>query len=66
MRPKTYLEQTSDGGTLNYSGCYRGDCRGCMATRSSTAGHIAPVIRVYDSAGNVVETDEHAGDFKEW
>jgi len=23
------------------------------------------VIRVYDSAGNVVETDEHAGDFKE-
>ena len=24
------------------------------------------VIRVYDSAGNVVETHEHAGDFKEW
>jgi hypothetical protein len=23
-------------------------------------------IRVYDEAGNVVETHEHAGDFKEW
>jgi hypothetical protein len=24
------------------------------------------VIRVYDAAGNVVETHEHEGDFKEW
>ena len=24
------------------------------------------VIRVYDQAGNVIETDEHNGDFKEW
>jgi hypothetical protein len=24
-----------------------------------------PVIRVYDEAGNVIETHEHAGDFKE-
>jgi len=24
------------------------------------------MIRVYDDAGNVIETDEHAGDFKEW
>jgi len=24
------------------------------------------VIRVYDSAGTVIETHEHAGDFKEW
>jgi hypothetical protein len=24
------------------------------------------VIRVYDLAGNVIETHEHAGDFKEW
>jgi hypothetical protein len=23
------------------------------------------VIRVYDSAGNVIETDEHAGEFRE-
>jgi hypothetical protein len=24
------------------------------------------VIRVYDAAGNVIETQEHAGEFKEW
>jgi hypothetical protein len=24
------------------------------------------VMRVYDKPGNVTETDEHAGDFKEW
>jgi hypothetical protein len=24
------------------------------------------VIRVYDQAGAVIETHEHAGDFKEW
>jgi len=24
------------------------------------------VIRVYDEAGNVIETHEHAGDFNEW
>ena len=24
------------------------------------------VIRVYDATGNVVETHEHTGDFKEW
>jgi hypothetical protein len=24
------------------------------------------VIRVYDAAGNVIQTHEHAGEFKEW
>jgi len=24
------------------------------------------VIRVYDAAGNVIETHEHAGEFKGW
>jgi len=24
------------------------------------------VIRVYDDAGNVIDTHEHAGEFKEW
>jgi hypothetical protein len=24
------------------------------------------VIRVYDEAGNVIETHEHSGEFKEW
>jgi hypothetical protein len=24
------------------------------------------VIRIYDAAGNVIETHEHKGEFKEW
>ena len=35
-------------------------------TRSFAVDHIDTVIRVYDEAGNVHETHEHAGDFKEW
>ena len=31
----------------------------------SSRSHDA-VIRVYDAGGNVIETHEHAGDFKEW
>jgi len=31
----------------------------------SSRSHDA-VIRVYDAAGNVIQTHEHAGDFKEW
>jgi hypothetical protein len=30
-----------------------------------TRSHHA-VIRVYDAAGNVIETHQHKGDFKEW
>jgi hypothetical protein len=30
-----------------------------------TCSHDA-VIRVYDEAGNVIETYQHIGDFKEW
>jgi hypothetical protein len=26
----------------------------------------SPVIRFYDEAGNVIEMQEHKGDFKEW
>jgi hypothetical protein len=26
----------------------------------------SPVIRVFNEAGNVIETHEHAADFKEW
>ncbi len=26
----------------------------------------SPVIRVYDEAGNEIETHEHKGDFKKW
>jgi len=32
---------------------------------SRLAAHNA-VIRVYDAAGNVIETHEHKGDFREW
>ena len=33
-------------------------------TKFCTLSHSA-VIRVYDEAGDVIETHEHAGDFKE-
>ena len=32
---------------------------------AGTRSHDA-VIRINDEAGNVIETHEHAGDFKEW
>ena len=32
----------------------------------STAADDPIEIRVYDEAGNVIETHEHIGDFKEW
>jgi len=32
------------------------------ATPNSTAVHMNAVIRVYDDAGNVIETHEHEGD----
>jgi hypothetical protein len=36
------------------------------ATRSTAAVHIIAVIGVYDAAGNVIETRQHKGEFKEW
>jgi hypothetical protein len=33
--------------------------------RSHSRSHPV-VIRVYDAAGNVIDTHEHAGEFKEW
>jgi hypothetical protein len=46
---------------------------GCGTWKSATQSRYAKfysrshdtVIRVYDKAGNVVETHEHAGEFKE-
>jgi len=35
------------------------------AMRSITARLLQRVIRVYDPAGNVIETHEHKGDFVE-
>jgi hypothetical protein len=37
-----------------------------LTTRSFAAAHMDAVIRVYDDAGNVIETHEHAGEFEEW
>jgi len=34
--------------------------------RSAEIERKKAVIRVYDEAGNVIDTHEHAGDFKEW
>jgi hypothetical protein len=46
---------------------------GCRAQLVKPEFHIGfrliahnAVIRVYDDAGNVIETHEHKGDFKEW
>jgi hypothetical protein len=36
------------------------------ATRDFFSRSHDAVIRVYDEAGNVIETHEHAGEFKEW
>jgi hypothetical protein len=36
------------------------------ATQSFTAAHTMKVIRVFDQAGNVIETCEQAGEFKDW
>jgi hypothetical protein len=41
-----------------------------LTPRRATLPYVNPfdcaVIRVYDDAGNVIETHDHAGDFKEW
>ncbi len=36
-----------------------------LVLRFYSRSHHA-LIRVYDEAGNVIETHEHKGDFKEW
>ena len=36
-----------------------------LTTRSFSVDSHDAVIRVYDDAGNVIETHEHAGDFTE-
>jgi len=47
-----YGEPNAVSNAISYAKCF---------SRSHDA-----VIRVYDDAGNVIETQEHAGDFKEW
>jgi hypothetical protein len=38
----------------------------CADVQSIAARSHDAVVRVYDDAGNVIETHEHTGDFKEW
>jgi hypothetical protein len=48
--------------------CYGGrnaDSNAVDYEKHRSRSHRA-VIRVYDDAGNVIETHEHAGDFNEW
>ena len=40
-------------------------CNAISYAKVYSRSHDA-VIRVYDEAGNVTETHEHTGDFKEW
>jgi hypothetical protein len=37
-----------------------------MGQMMDAPGNSKTVIRVYDDAGNVIETHEHRGDLKEW
>jgi hypothetical protein len=54
--------------------CHLVGCGMASQTQSATQfgyakfrGHShGALIRVYDEAGNVIETHEHKGDFKEW
>jgi hypothetical protein len=42
------------------------DCaEGLLGEKVLSRSHDA-VIRVYDATGDVIETHEHAGEFKEW
>jgi hypothetical protein len=40
------------------------NCRAVRHAKTCSGSHPA-VIRVYDEAGNVIQTHEHKGDFKE-
>ena len=51
-------------GRLSIAGQMR--CHNVIDTQSFFSRSHDAVIRVSDQAGNVIETHEHAGDFKEW
>jgi hypothetical protein len=52
LKPRWYAEPNAISSAIGYAK---------FLSRSPDA-----VIRVYDNAGNVIETHEHKGDFKEW
>jgi hypothetical protein len=50
---------------LPYGGLWYAEPNAISYAKFRSRSHNA-VIRVYDEAGNVIETHEHKGDFKEW
>jgi hypothetical protein len=62
---RLYL-RAGGGRYVTLAGCGMNKPRMRSTTPNFTAGHMDAVIRVFDEAGNVIETHEHAGNFKEW
>ena len=60
--------QTQVSNAIGYA-IHRSRSHGAVSNAIGYASHYSrshdAVIRVYDEAGNVVETNEHAGEFKE-
>ena len=50
---------------LPFGGLWYGEPNAVSNAKHFSRSHDA-VIRVYDDAGNVIETHERKGDFKEW
>jgi hypothetical protein len=50
---------------LPFGGLWYGEPNAVGNAKFFSRSHDA-VIRIYDEAGNVIETHEHKGDFKEW
>ena len=63
MLMRTYARRRIDWLPNGPSSSYHRQCIGYAMHYSRS--HDA-VIRVYDAEGNVIETHEHAGEFKEW
>ncbi len=50
---------------LPFGGRWYGEANAIGYAKFFSRSHDA-VIRVYNEAGNVIETHDHKGDFKEW
>jgi hypothetical protein len=67
IRPSEYrrtFDLISNVLPFGRSGGYLDAATAVRQAKSYSGSHPA-VIRVYDDAGNVIETQEHTGDFKE-
>jgi hypothetical protein len=65
-----FFQATRLRNALNFSGsspiASRSSANSAVDYVKSRSRSHGAVIRVYDEAGNVIETHEHIGDFKEW